>query len=79
MGRGSAMLRLFAGELMELKIYTVDEAAKVLKVSNMTLYRYIKAGKLRAAKFGKEWRITEENLKNFIDSMTPGERKDSNL
>lgn len=64
---------------MELRIYTIDEAAKTLKVSTMTVYRYIKAGKLRAAKIGRDWRITEEQLKDFLKSMTPSTPTSENL
>ena len=39
---------------MELRIYTIDEAAEALKLNKFTLYRYIKSGKLKAS--------TSENL-----------------
>jgi excisionase family DNA binding protein len=35
----------------------------------MTIYRYIKAGKISAHKIGKEFRITREEFSNFIDSV----------
>ncbi len=50
----------------EIKIYTVDEAADILKVSKRTVYSYIKSGKIQAAKIGKYWRIPEGRLKEFI-------------
>ena len=34
-------------------------------VTQRTLYKYIKAGKLKAFKAGKEWRVTAEALKEF--------------
>lgn len=40
--------------------YLVSELAEKLRVSEMTIYRYIKAGKLDAHKFGKEFRISRE-------------------
>ena len=36
------------------KFYLVEELAKTLRVSNMTIYRYIKAKKIKAYKIGKE-------------------------
>ena len=47
--------------------YLVEELAKRLRVSNMTIYRYIQAGKLKAHKIGKEFRITEQEFNNFLD------------
>jgi len=37
--------------------YTVEELATKLKLNKMTIYRYIKAGRLKAHKIGKEFRI----------------------
>lgn len=53
----------------EIKLYTPTEVGEIMKVKNVqTIYRYIRAGKLKAAKYGKEYRITEENLKRFIET-----------
>ena len=56
---------------MELRVYTMDEAVKALKLSRYTLMNYMKAGKLKGAKIGRDWRFTEEQLKDFLKSMTP--------
>lgn len=49
------------------EFYLVDELANKLRVSNMTIYRYIKAGKLSAHKIGREYRITHDEFKRFMD------------
>ena len=54
----------------EIKIYTLTEAVDILKVTRRTLYNYIKSGQLKAVKMGREWKITHENLKGFIESGT---------
>lgn len=54
----------------DIKVYTLDEVAEILKVSRRTLYNYLKAKKLPAVKMGKYWRVSEENLKSFIESGT---------
>ncbi len=64
---------------MELRIYTIDEAAEALKLNKFTLYRYIKSGKLKGAKIGRDWRFTEEQLKDFLKSMTPSASTSENL
>jgi excisionase family DNA binding protein len=51
---------------MEYEFLTVPEIAKVLKVNKMTIYRYIKAGKITAYKVGKGFRINKKELENFL-------------
>jgi len=46
--------------------YTAQELADTLRVNIMTIYRYIKAGKLKAYKFGKEFRIAANEFNNFL-------------
>lgn len=50
------------------KFLTVEEMAQALQVVPMTIYRYIKKGKLTAYKFGKSYRIYEADFKRFIES-----------
>ena len=53
---------------MEQKeFYTAQELAEKLRVNIMTIYRYIKAGKLKAYKFGKEFRIDKKEFNKFLD------------
>lgn len=47
-------------------LYKLQEVANILKVSRQTIYNYIAADKLRATKYGKEYRVTEEDLQEFI-------------
>jgi len=49
--------------------YTTEELAKELKVNIMTIYRYIKAKKLKAYKIGKEFRIDKEELNKFLNKV----------
>ena len=51
----------------ELRIYTVKEVADLLKVSKMTISRYIQSGKLKSSKLGRMHRIIESDLKAFLD------------
>ncbi len=52
------------------KFYTTVEVAELLKVTRLTVTNWIKAGKLKAAKIGTSWRITESDLKQFIEDRT---------
>lgn len=47
-------------------LLTIEEVAKTLKVSKMTIYRYIKAKKLPAYKLEQELRIKEDDLAEFL-------------
>jgi len=49
------------------EFYLVEELAKKLRVSNMTIYRYIKAGKIKAYKMSKEFRIDKEEFNKFLE------------
>ena len=46
--------------------YTAEELAEKLRVNIMTIYRYIKAGKIKAYKFGKEFRVEKNEFESFL-------------
>ncbi len=64
-----------AGRLIEIQFlelskkdrpwFTIEAAAKYLDVSERTLLRWIKAGKLKPTKVGREYRIKPEELKKL--------------
>lgn len=51
------------------EFYTAEELAENLRVNVMTIYRYIKAGKLNAYKIGKEFRIERVEFQKFLNSV----------
>jgi excisionase family DNA binding protein len=50
----------------DIKVYTVPEVKDILHVSQRTIYNYITMGQLQAVKLGREWRVTEDALKDFL-------------
>jgi excisionase family DNA binding protein len=42
------------------------DIAKLLKLNIVTIYEYIREGKLRAVKLGRNYRIEEKDLEEFI-------------
>ena len=48
------------------RFLTVAEVADLLRVSSMTVYRLIDAGDLRALRVGKSFRISEDDLDQFL-------------
>lgn len=49
-----------------LRFYSIEEVADLLRVSPRTVRRWIKAGQLRAHRFGRTMRIACEDLQDFI-------------
>ncbi len=55
--------------MKENDFYRAEELAKKLRVSTMTIYRYIKAKKIKAYKIGKEFRIDKEEFNKFLNKV----------
>lgn len=54
----------------EKEFYLVEELAKKIRVSTMTIYRYIKAKKIEAYKIGKEFRIGKTEFNRFLQKCS---------
>jgi len=52
--------------MKDIKVYTVKEVTEILKCTKRTLYDYINSGKIKAVRIGREWRITEQALADFL-------------
>ena len=50
------------------KYYTVEQIAELLSMHPKTIQKYIREGKLRAAKVGKSWRVTGHDLSVFTEN-----------
>jgi len=53
----------------EKEFYKAEDLAKLLEVNIMTIYRYIKAGRLMAYKIGREFRIGKKEFTNFLNKV----------
>lgn len=53
---------------MDIKYYTVDEASSLIGVHTKTVRRYIYSGKIKALKIGGQWRITEDDLGEYLNT-----------
>jgi excisionase family DNA binding protein len=49
------------------EIYTVPEVAKLLKISQSKLYAWAKQGKIPSVKIGKNVRIRESDLIDWLN------------
>lgn len=50
---------------MENRFYTIDQIAEILGIHHKTVRKFIKEGKLKANKLGKQWRISQIDLDIF--------------
>lgn len=53
--------------MLSRPLLTVHEAADLLRVKESTVRSLINEKRLRAVKVGKEWRIAEVDLQQFLD------------
>ena len=49
------------------KFLTVSEVAVLMRVSNMTVYRLIKSGALKAVQVGNRYRVKEADVHQYLD------------
>lgn len=53
-----------------MEYYTLEEISQKLKIPVATLRLYLKQEKLKGVKLGKHWRISSEQLDEFIKQGT---------
>lgn len=54
---------------MEKDFYTARDLAEKLGLNIMTIYRYIKAGKIQALKLGKDYRVEKVEFNKFLNNI----------
>ncbi|MEG6568559.1 helix-turn-helix domain-containing protein [Thermoanaerobacterium thermosaccharolyticum] len=50
--------------------YTPQQVAEKLQINIRTVYKWIREGKLKAIKVGDLWRISETELKRFVENKS---------
>lgn len=53
----------------EKEFYRAEDLAELLEVNIMTIYRYIKAGRLKAYKIGRDFRIDKDEFNAFLKKV----------
>ena len=48
------------------QVLTVRDVAEFMDVHPMTIYKYVKEGKIPAFKIGANWRIRRDSIKKWI-------------
>lgn len=54
------------GSIDQVKFLTVAEVAAVMRVSKMSVYRMIHAGDIEAVRFGRNFRVPESAVDNYL-------------
>ncbi|MFA7078959.1 MAG: helix-turn-helix domain-containing protein [Syntrophomonas sp.] len=49
------------------KVYTPQQVAEILSITERTVLIWLRAGNLKGVKVGKYWRVMEKDLENFLE------------
>jgi excisionase family DNA binding protein len=52
--------------LSEVRLMTVAEVARAMRVSKMTVYRLVHAGELPAVRVGRSYRVNEHAVREYL-------------
>jgi excisionase family DNA binding protein len=52
------------------EFYKAEDLANTLDVNIMTIYRYIKAGRLKAYKIGRDYRVGKNEFAEFLKKVS---------
>ena len=52
--------------MLSKPMLTLHEVADLLKMKEGTIRGWINSGQLRAFKFGREWRVAQKDLEQFV-------------
>jgi excisionase family DNA binding protein len=55
--------------MKDKEFYKAEDLAELLEVNIMTIYRNIKAGRLKAYKIGRDFRIDKVEFEHFLNSV----------
>lgn len=56
--------------IREREFYRAEDLAELLQVNIMTIYRYIKASRIKAYKIGREYRIDNTEFQAFLKKVS---------
>lgn len=49
------------------KLYSIRELAKILPITPLTIRAYLRKGKIKGHKIGKNWYVIKEDLETFLE------------
>ena len=60
-------------------VMTVDQVAEYLQLNRLTVYRYVREGRIPAAKIGKLYRVLKADVDAFLEQQKAGVSAGSSL
>ena len=54
-------------KLGKKKLYSVKELQEILPITPLTIREYIRKGKIKGHKIGKNWFVSRKNLEAFLE------------
>ena len=51
----------------DIKLFTLAEVSAALNITTRSLLTYVKTGRLKAVKLAGKWRVSEDNLRDFVN------------
>jgi len=51
----------------EKELYSVKELEKILPITPLTIREYIRKGKIKGQKIGKNWYVKKTDLESFLE------------
>lgn len=57
---------------MEIKFYSLEEVAELFGVNYQLIYKLVKTGELPSVRIGKMFRISEPQLRAYMDRQSTG-------
>ncbi|MBU1445769.1 helix-turn-helix domain-containing protein [Patescibacteria group bacterium] len=55
---------------MRSRLLTTEQVSQILQIHPFTVLKYIKSGKLKAIKLGRVWRISENDVDEFLEDRS---------
>lgn len=62
-----------------MNFLSVKEVATLLRLHEITVYRFIKSGRINAYKVGGIWRIKQQEVETWLDTVASQTCKQKNL
>jgi len=54
-------------QFKDKELYSVKELEKILPITPLTVRAYIRKGKIKGSKIGKNWYVRKEDLEAFLE------------
>lgn len=64
-------------QMGDLKLYSVEELAELLRIQQTTVRKILREGRLSGRKLAKKWYVSEDSIKAYFRQAEPEPQKTS--